>query len=99
MTIKAVRVESSRTEPNRTTDLSADIRGSVRDFLKLAVRGSVRFAFFLAQNSYTSKLMNKNNKRINLISNKVIIFFIAEQKVLRKANEIFNYSSIEGLFE
>jgi hypothetical protein len=43
--------------------------------------------------------MNKNNKRINLISNKVILFFIAEQKVLRKANEIFNYSLIEGLFE
>jgi hypothetical protein len=64
-----------------------------------ADRGSVRFAFFLAQKSYTSKLMNKNNKRTNLISDKVIIFFIAEQKVLRKANEIFNYSSIESLFE
>jgi hypothetical protein len=56
--------------------------GSVRES---ADRGSVRFAFFLAQNSYTSKLMNKNNKRINLISNKVIIFFIAEQKSLTQS--------------
>ncbi len=40
--------------------------------------GSVRF--FLALNSYTSKLMNKYNKRINFISNKVIISFLQSKK-------------------
>jgi hypothetical protein len=48
------------------------------------LRMAVRLAFFLALNSYTSKLMNKNNKRINFISNKVIISFLQSKKTYAK---------------